>query len=219
MDLYQKDKTRFIELFSKFTGVPRLKLREYLNNFSMDNIFTHPTHLTTDLKQLEKIKQLNEMNNIYSNLAELKADYYIRGLEDISIYFKNKFNNVADREYLAVAFLDTKHKIMESKIIYEGTIDECIISPREILKEALLLDSKSIVMAHNHPSGDPLPSYNDIEVTKRMILASEPLGVDMLDHVIIGKKDAYSMRLNNIKLFKDTIRSLVSENNSWDMEI
>lgn len=192
--MYKQDEGRFIELFSKLTGVSKTKLTNYLKEYSINSIFEHPSSLTTNQRELDKIKSIIEMNNLYSNLYQHKHVYKITSPQIIGDYFKNRFNNIMDREYLAVAFLDTKNQIIEAKTIFTGTLNASLVHPRDIMKEALLLDSKNIIITHNHPSGDPTPSVEDRNITARLVDAGKALDINLLDHIITGRNRYYSFK-------------------------
>ncbi len=192
--MYKQDEGRFIELFSKLTGVSKTKLTNYLKEYSINSIFEHPSSLTTNQRELDKIKSIIEMNNLYSNLYQHKQVYKITSPQIIGDYFKNRFNNIMDREYLAVAFLDTKNQIIEAKTIFTGTLNASLVHPRDIMKEALLLDSKNIIVTHNHPSGDPTPSVEDRNITARLVDAGKALDINLLDHIITGRNRYYSFK-------------------------
>lgn len=93
-------------------------------------------------------------------------------------------------EYLYMICMNTKNKIIGVFEVSHGSVNSSIVSPREVFQKALLANAVSIIMMHNHPSGDPTPSKQDIEVTKRLVEAGNLLGVEVLDHIIIG--DHYS---------------------------
>jgi len=103
----------------------------------------------------------------------------------------NELYENADREILIACFLDSKCNPMAMEIIAIGSIDTCIVSPREVFKSAILSNAKNIIIFHNHPSGDSMPSSEDISVTKRLIDAGELLGISVLDHIIIGFGNSY----------------------------
>lgn len=89
-------------------------------------------------------------------------------------------------EIFVLITLDTKNKVTGIFEVSRGSIDSSIVHPREVLKRALLNNSANIVVAHNHPSEDPTPSKNDINITLRLKEASDLIGINLLDHVIIG---------------------------------
>jgi DNA repair protein RadC len=97
-------------------------------------------------------------------------------------------------ETLRVLFLDTHNRLIADQLMWEGTVDEVQIHPREVLRRALDLDSTAFLVAHNHPSQIVTPSAADIAVTRQLITASESLGVVFHDHLIVSSKSFHSMR-------------------------
>lgn len=97
-----------------------------------------------------------------------------------------RFIEDADREQLLVCCLDTKNMPNSISIVSVGTLNSSLVHPREVFKVALLSNAASVILFHNHPSSDINPSSEDINVTKRLKEAAKILGVDMLDHIIIG---------------------------------
>lgn len=91
-----------------------------------------------------------------------------------------------DREHFCVLLLDTKNQIIGINTVSIGTLDTSLVHPREIFKPAILASAAGIILFHNHPSGDPTPSREDTEVTKRIIEAGKILGITVLDHIIVG---------------------------------
>jgi len=98
------------------------------------------------------------------------------------------------REQFRILFLDKKNQLIADEVQQQGTVDHTPVYPREVMKRALELASTAIVLVHNHPSGDPTPSMADIEMTKKIALAGERLGVLVHDHLIIGRKAHLSFR-------------------------
>ncbi len=92
----------------------------------------------------------------------------------------------ADRERCVSALLDTKHRLLCVALVSVGSIDHTFMAPREIFRDALLANAAAIVVAHNHPSGDPEPSRDDAAVTRRLARAGDLVGVRLLDHLVIG---------------------------------
>ncbi len=92
----------------------------------------------------------------------------------------------ADRERCVAALLDTKHRLRAVVTVSVGSIDHTFMSPREVLRDALLANASAVVLAHNHPSGDPTPSRDDEAITRRLMRAGELVGVEVLDHLVIG---------------------------------
>lgn len=102
------------------------------------------------------------------------------------------------QEALFCFFLDTKNQVLEQKKIFKGTLNSATVHPREIFKEALRLSTARIIVVHNHPSGDTTPSENDLSLTKRLEECGHLLGIELLDHIIVGNSSYLSMREENI---------------------
>ncbi|HEY8485776.1 MAG TPA: DNA repair protein RadC [Limnochordales bacterium] len=92
-----------------------------------------------------------------------------------------------DREQFVVVLLDSRHRVMGVHGVSVGELDRTPVHPREVFKPAIRLSSAAIIVAHNHPSGDPTPSLEDREVTRRLVEAGRLLGIEVLDHVVIGR--------------------------------
>lgn len=91
-------------------------------------------------------------------------------------------------EYMYMICMNTKNKIIGVFEISHGSVNASIVSPREVFQKALLANAVSIILMHNHPSGDTTPSREDIEITKRLVEAGKIVGVEVLDHIIVGDK-------------------------------
>jgi DNA repair protein RadC len=97
-------------------------------------------------------------------------------------------------EQFGVVLLDTKHRILRTTLLSVGTLDASIVHPREVFRAAASAGAAALVLFHNHPSGDPTPSGDDVDLTKRMIRAGELMGITVLDHVIIAENRFHSMK-------------------------
>jgi DNA repair protein RadC len=97
-------------------------------------------------------------------------------------------------EQFGVVLLDTKHRVMRTTIVTVGTLDASIVHPREIFREAAAAGAAAIVVFHNHPSGDPEPSQEDVALTRRLIAAGVLMGIDVIDHLILGNVCYVSMK-------------------------
>lgn len=96
-----------------------------------------------------------------------------------------------DREYVAVMTLDTKGQVIGVTTVSVGTIDASIVRPADVYKPAIAANAASIIVAHNHPSGDPTPSPEDHSVTRQLKTAGKLLGVELLDHLVIGEGGSF----------------------------
>ena len=120
------------------------------------------------------------------------------------------------KEHFIALHLDSKNRLLCLEIVSVGSLNASIVHPREVYKSALLSSAAAIVFVHNHPSGDPTPSREDIELTSRLKEASELLGIRLLDHVVIGTGRHYSFADTGLTLKEDTmIRTQIAYNKSW----
>ena len=92
----------------------------------------------------------------------------------------------ADREHCLSVLLDTKHRVLRTLTVSIGSIDHTFMTPHGIFRDALLGNAAAVILAHNHPSGDPEPSRDDERVTRRLVEAGRLLGVEVLDHLVVG---------------------------------
>lgn len=121
----------------------------------------------------------------------------IRCSQDIIKILAPKMSNLASEHFKCI-YLNTKHKVLKEKTLFQGTLNESVVHPREIFKIALEENAAAVILAHNHPSGDPTPSEEDVQITKELIKAGEVLGIKILDHIIIGKKSNWSIMENRL---------------------
>ncbi|MBN2109609.1 MAG: DNA repair protein RadC [Methanosarcinaceae archaeon] len=155
------------------------------------------------LKQLSQanINQLMQIHGIgAAKAAQIAAVFELaRKLESFTDEPKRKIRSPADvysllypkmreqkRERLVALLLDTKNQVLREEIISIGTLNANIVHPREVFKAALMESCASVIISHNHPSGDPTPSREDIAVTEKLVEGGKLLGIDLLDHVVIG---------------------------------
>ena len=101
-------------------------------------------------------------------------------------------------ERVRALYLDTKNRLIGDELLTEGTLDEAVIQPREVVKKALDLGAAALIMVHNHPSGSPEPSRADIQITYKIAEAARMLGITLHDHVIIGKEGHVSLRAKGL---------------------
>ena len=96
-------------------------------------------------------------------------------------------------ERFGIAMLDSKHRLIRIKIVSVGSLDTTVVHPREVFREAASASAAAIVLFHNHPSGDPAPSPDDVALTTRMVGAGDIMGIDVVDHLILSDQRYYSM--------------------------
>jgi len=99
----------------------------------------------------------------------------------------------ASVEQFGIVMLDTKHRVIRIKLVSIGGLDSTVVHPREVFREATAASASAIVLFHNHPSGDPTPSSDDLRLTGRMIRAGDIMGIDVIDHLILSEQRYYSL--------------------------
>lgn len=113
--------------------------------------------------------------------------------EDVAKMVQGRLRGEKKEHFLTV-LLDTRGQVIKTVEVSIGSLDSSIVHPREVFKEALSASAASVIFVHNHPSGNPEPSTDDIELTKRLAQAGEIMGIDVLDHVIIGDSKYVSLK-------------------------
>ena len=169
------------------------------------------------IKRLENIGNLQELNMNYlkgiKGLGDVKIIELLASIElGKRVYLNShkvnslKYNNPylvyqdnlplfrgKKQEYFYCLYLDNRNRLIERKLLFMGTVNRSIVHPREIFKEAYLLSSSGIICMHNHPSGEILPSNEDIELTKSLVEIGKIQGINVVDHLIISDNASYSV--------------------------
>ena len=107
--------------------------------------------------------------------------------------------SVLDQEYLKVLLLNTRNEVLGIQEIYVGNVNSSVIRASEVFRPAVQANAPSIIVVHNHPSGDPAPSSQDVDITKELISACKLLGIELLDHVVLGSANRF-VSLNEMRL-------------------
>ena len=165
-------------------------------------------------KRLAGITRLNELTNI-KGLGQAKAATVLAALEigrriasakpiekihlscpqDVADFLMPRLRYAA-KEQFVVILLNNKNKVIGTEVVSEGSLSSSIVHPREVFAPAILHHAAAIMVAHNHPSGEPKPSIEDEEVTRLLLRSGKVLGIPMIDHVIIGDGNYYSFLEN-----------------------
>ena len=128
---------------------------------------------------------ITEALNLIHEQATTEGDFITSPGHTID-YFRLFYADKQDREHFAVMLLDSQHKVLTCTVLFSGTIDGAAIYPREILKAALHANAAAVILAHNHPSGQPEPSTADKRITERIKSALALVDIRVLDHIIVG---------------------------------
>lgn len=162
-----------------------------IKEYSLEKLFD------CSLRELQEIKgigpskamqilAISELGKRYNNSkSPIKK---ITSAKDVYNNFKEKLQN-EKQEHFYVLILNNANNIVKEELISKGIIDSAILHPREVFKPAIKNSASKIILVHNHPSGNPNPSPEDIEITKQLIEAGDMLNIKVLDHVIIGDKE------------------------------
>lgn len=160
--------------------------------------------LSTDELQQEpgigvaKACQLAAISEFSVRIAESRLhEAVIRQPQDLADLLMPYFQQLAHEEFMVV-LLDTKNKVLSKRTIFRGSLNASIVHPREVFKYAIRHSAAAIVVAHNHPSGDPTPSREDIDVTRRLVEAGKIIGIEVLDHVVFGDGKTISMKAKGL---------------------
>ncbi|GGF06801.1 UPF0758 protein YsxA [Halobacillus andaensis] len=119
--------------------------------------------------------------------------YVIRSPEDGADFVMEEMRDLK-QEHFVCLFLNTKNQVLHRQTVFIGSLNASIVHPREVFKEAVKRSAASIICAHNHPSGDPSPSQEDIQVTRRLNECGKMIGIELLDHLVIGDRKFISLK-------------------------
>ena len=129
------------------------------------------------------------------SLEEVKEKPVIRTPEEVVAYCNASLAGQSE-ECVELIYLSVRNTVIGTEIISSGTLDRVSISPRKIVERALAAKAAALILVHNHPSGDPTPSSDDILMTKEVVRAAALLGIAVHDHIIVGKGQHYSLKAN-----------------------
>lgn len=151
----------------------------------------------SEIKGIGPVKavQVKAALELGRRLASLPAEErpIIRCPEDVCSLLMEDLRNL-DREYFLALLLNTKNQVLAKETISIGTLNASMVHPRELFKVAIRRSAAAVILVHNHPSGDPTPSREDITLTKRLQEAGEIIGIDVLDHIVIGDNRFTSLK-------------------------
>lgn len=155
-------------------------------------------HVNTlmQIQGIREVKALQLLASVELSKRVIKSKVYhapILKPEDVIEWFKFEYGTMSQECFIAL-YLDTKSKLISHRVLFKGTLNESVVHPREVFKEAFLQNANSVLIAHNHPSGDCTPSKADFEVTYKMVHVAMTMGVCLVDHIIVCKNQYYSFK-------------------------
>jgi DNA repair protein RadC len=163
------------------SGLMRLRLEELMQKKGIG------------LAKAVQVKAGIELGRRIARDSQFRERVTIRTPRDAAHYMMEEMRYLA-QEHFVVLFLNTKNQVSAHETIFVGSLNASIVHPREVFQAAIKRNSASIICLHNHPSGDPTPSPEDVEVTRRLVEAGKILGIEVLDHIIIGDRRYTSMK-------------------------
>jgi len=181
-------------------GTPRTDCKQPAKD-AMQKFGSLKAVLEADSKELKTIKGIGD-NNVFGlklsqdvarkYLADRIVDLdYVQSSDDVLDYLKHNLRD-KNREIFMVIYLNGRNQILKVEQLFEGTLSTSAVYPREVVKRALANDAAALVLVHNHPSGNPNPSQDDLAITKKLKDAALAIDVSVHDHLIIAGNDVYS---------------------------
>lgn len=177
------------DLLSGILGLPADKVHERLQQYTLRDLGSMTVTELEDAgltpARARRLHHVFEIARRYSGAQRLVKGEPFTSPRHIFDAYRLRFRE-EKREHFLTIVLDARHRIMNEHLISVGSLTSSIVHPREVFRPAVREAAGAIVLVHNHPSGDPQPSEEDVAVTRRLIHASELLGIRILDHVIVG---------------------------------
>ena len=177
------------EAIAEYNSVPN-----FINNYSVKDILKIKG---LGKGTITKLEALWELYNRFSINKKLEKNYIISKPEDIYDLVKDDMKYF-EQEHFRILMLNTKNIVINIKDIFIGASNSSVIETRKVFKEALKYNAKNITICHNHPSGDPDPSKEDVNISLRIKEAGKIIGIDLLDHIIIGDNRFVSLKYKGI---------------------
>jgi len=152
-------------------------------------------------RELCRVAGIGPKNLFGIKLIKAVADRYLKkklinkdAINDSKALFDYLYHSIGDknREFFKVIFLDSKNQVIAADTLSEGTLTASSVYPREVIQKALSHDAAALIFAHNHPSGDPKPSSEDITITRQLVFACKVMGLVAHEHIVIGSNRYYS---------------------------
>ena len=170
-----------------------------LNKYKLEHLFD------CSLKELEEIKgigqskamQILAISELSKRYNQIKSpNFKIKSAKDVFDVLKETLKEEKQENFICL-LLNNQNNIIKQELVVKGILDAAIVDPRQIFKSAIKNSAAKIILVHNHPSGNPEPSEEDLDLTKKIIDAGDLLGIKVLDHVIVAKDAYWSWQENN----------------------
>jgi DNA repair protein RadC len=149
------------------------------------------------LAKAAQIKAAAELGRRLESPVEESGKLAIKSPEDVASMVRSRLKG-KKKEHFLVLCLDTRNRVTGIRQVSVGSLDSSIVHPREVFKEAISSSAASVIFVHNHPSGNPEPSKEDVELTRRLAKAGEIVGIDVLDHIIVCDRTHVSLKARGL---------------------
>lgn len=187
---------------TKLKSVKELSL-DILNEIDINDLVNYDFTSLKNIKGIGEVKAITILSAIEFGKRVLSRSDLVKQIktgDDVFYLVKDDMENCLQEKFMVV-YLDTKKYVINKKVIFVGTVNNSSITPRDVFREAVKLNSASMILVHNHPAGSILPSYEDVYLTNEFIKLGKMMGISVIDHLIIGKNKYYSFRESNGDLF------------------
>ena len=177
---------------------------DILKKYSINDLENINFNVLKSIKGVGEVKAITILSAIeFGRRVISKKDliFQIKNGDDLYNLVKDEMVNLLQEKFMAV-YLDTKNMVIEKKVIFVGTVNSSSVTPRDVFREAVKLNSARMILVHNHPAGSVNPSYEDVYLTNEFIKLGNMMGISVIDHIIIGNNRYYSLRENNGDLFE-----------------
>lgn len=165
-------------------------------NEGLSKLMSMHVNTLMQIQGIREVKALQLLASVELSKRVIRSKVYHASImrpEDVIEWFEFEYGSMPQECFIAL-YLDTKSKLISHRVLFKGTLNESVVHPREVFKEAFLQNANSVLLAHNHPSGDCTPSKADFEVTYKMVHVAMTMGVNLIDHIIVGQNQYYSFK-------------------------
>jgi len=211
---YEIDVKRLSELISKFTGVSKLRAADFFAECGVSQLFQSSYSLFKSNEQHQKLELLYEFMRLYVSLCIDEKKYILNTTENAREYFTNFYLDKQDKEYFSIAFQDAQCKIIRTKILSAGSIQEAPIYPREVIKEALFANAVCVTISHNHPACSLNPTDADMTATEELVKNLNAVEIIVNDHILVAGHKAVSFAESGIDLGSKNHHYTVKKNDT-----
>ena len=184
-------------LFSRITGISAEKCANAFSENSISAVLDNPFLFEGTAEETNKILDIRELfRAAKTDGLQLESIQICDPMSAIE-FFKNEMGDL-DHEEVRMLLLNTKKRIIKTVTVSMGGISSTVVEKRTLVREALKYNAAGVMIAHNHPSGDPTPSKDDVETTKSIQKAFELVGIEFVDHIVVGCESGFSLRSEHL---------------------